>query len=328
MATLVINKTYQDGQVLGEENLDNSFNSIAAWANNKGIGGDNIQDNSIGPSEIQTSAITASKIAENAVTTPKIADGAVTLAKLAAAVIDRLVPVGSIRMWGADSAPAGYLLCDGSAVSRVTYSNLFALYGVAHGQGDGTTTFNLPDMRGRMPRGVNNGAVDADRTGSGSASDNAATFNNHRLVTGQLVKMTGGALTGLTPLNDYYVIYVNDNTVAFATSYANAVSNTRIAISGSNTATIAPHRDAGSLDRAAPGAGGNTGDNVGSVQLDDFRARELRLNIGTYTGSGNWVIAGRGNLSNTLSVPVATSSDQPGNETRSDNVYVNFIVKV
>lgn len=54
---------------------------------------------------------------------------------------------------GNTGVPAGYLVCDGSAVSRTIYANLWAVIGVAHGQGDGTTTFNLPDLRGRFPRG-------------------------------------------------------------------------------------------------------------------------------------------------------------------------------
>ena len=57
--------------------------------------------------------------------------------------------VGSI-----DRIPEGYLICDGSAVSRTEYANLFQVIGVGCGNGDGSTTFNLPDFRGRFPRGV------------------------------------------------------------------------------------------------------------------------------------------------------------------------------
>lgn len=64
------------------------------------------------------------------------------------------VPVGGIFYWPtADAAPTGFLLADGSAVSRTTYSALFAKIGEAYGVGDGSTTFNLPDMRGRMALG-------------------------------------------------------------------------------------------------------------------------------------------------------------------------------
>lgn len=54
--------------------------------------------------------------------------------------------------------PPGWLFCDGSAVSRTTYAALFAAIGTAHGDGDGESTFALPDYRGRFMRGVDGGA--------------------------------------------------------------------------------------------------------------------------------------------------------------------------
>lgn len=64
------------------------------------------------------------------------------------------VPAGVISMFGGASAPAGYLLCNGAAVSRSTYSALFGVVGTLYGVGDGATTFNLPDLAGRMPLGA------------------------------------------------------------------------------------------------------------------------------------------------------------------------------
>ncbi len=64
------------------------------------------------------------------------------------------IPVGSITMFAGSQAPVGYLICDGSAVSRTTYQNLFAVIGTTYGAGDGETSFNLPDLRGRTPIGV------------------------------------------------------------------------------------------------------------------------------------------------------------------------------
>jgi len=63
-------------------------------------------------------------------------------------------PTGVISMYGGSVAPSGYLLCDGSAVSRATYAALFAVVGISFGPGDGITTFNLPDFRGLFPRGA------------------------------------------------------------------------------------------------------------------------------------------------------------------------------
>ena len=69
-----------------------------------------------------------------------------------------LAPSGSIVAFGGTVAPDGWLICDGSALSRTQYASLFGAIGVAHGAGDGVTTFNLPDYRGRFLRGVDHGA--------------------------------------------------------------------------------------------------------------------------------------------------------------------------
>ena len=66
----------------------------------------------------------------------------------------RIDPTGSFKPHGGGSAPTGYLLCDGAAISRTTYANLFAVIGTAYGVGDGSTTFNVPDMQGKVPVGI------------------------------------------------------------------------------------------------------------------------------------------------------------------------------
>lgn len=65
-----------------------------------------------------------------------------------------LVPIGSIQMYAGDTPPPGWLWCDGSAVGRGDYPELFAVIGVTFGAGDGSSTFNLPDCAGRVPVGT------------------------------------------------------------------------------------------------------------------------------------------------------------------------------
>jgi len=60
------------------------------------------------------------------------------------------LPIGFVGEWGGSTAPEGWLICDGSAVSRTIYSALFAAIGTTYGTGNGSTTFNLPDYRGRV----------------------------------------------------------------------------------------------------------------------------------------------------------------------------------
>lgn len=89
-----------------------------------------------------------------------------------------LVQTGAISPWPTTTAPTGYLICDGSAVSRTTYADLFALIGTTFGVGDGSTTFNLPNLVGRMVIGYNAGDADFNAIGeTGGAKTH--THSNH-----------------------------------------------------------------------------------------------------------------------------------------------------
>lgn len=68
--------------------------------------------------------------------------------------LSAMLPIGAIVPFGGTTPPLGTLLCDGSAVSRVTYAALFAAIGTTYGAGDGSTTFNLPNLKGRVPVGA------------------------------------------------------------------------------------------------------------------------------------------------------------------------------
>jgi phage-related tail fiber protein len=80
-------------------------------------------------------------------------------------VMKYLVPVGAIEYFARTSSPEGWLKADGSAVSRSEYANLFAAVGTMFGAGDGSTTFNVPDLRGEFIRGLDDGrGIDLNRT--------------------------------------------------------------------------------------------------------------------------------------------------------------------
>ncbi|MCB9639360.1 MAG: tail fiber protein [Myxococcales bacterium] len=83
-----------------------------------------------------------------------------------------ITPVGGVLGFVGTSSqiPAGWFLCDGRAVSRTTYKDLFALLGTTHGAGDGSTTFNIPDYRGRFLRGVDNQTGRDPQSGTRTAS--------------------------------------------------------------------------------------------------------------------------------------------------------------
>jgi len=153
----------------------------------------------------------------------------------------RMNPIGEVIMYAGSTAPYGYLVCNGAAVSRATYASLFTLVGTSFGQGNGTTTFNLPDLRGRFVRMVDGGAgLDPDAAG-----------------------------------------------------------------------------------RTAMATGGATGNNIGSVQGDEFKAHTHELTTGTSIGLTTEFDTTNGNSAGT---PIQTSSTG-GNETRPVNAYLNFIIK-
>jgi len=74
-------------------------------------------------------------------------------------------PVGSVQMFAGSSAPDSWLLCGGQAVSRSTYATLFSLVGTTYGSGDGSTTFNVPNLSGRVPVGLDSGDASFDALG-------------------------------------------------------------------------------------------------------------------------------------------------------------------
>ena len=140
------------------------------------------------------------------------------------------VPTGVINPWAgvAGSPPTGWLLCDGTAVSRSTYSTLFGIVGTFYGVGDNSTTFNLPNLKGKVPVGLDSTQTEFDTRGetggvkevtltteqipdhshggqivfgggSGSTGVRAEGIGSSQPTTGGVVGTSGGAHTNLQP---------------------------------------------------------------------------------------------------------------------------------
>lgn len=149
------------------------------------------------------------------------------------------LPTGIYFPYGGAAAPTGFLLCDGSAVSRTTYAALFAVIGTSYGVGDNSTTFNIPDLRGRTVFGYkstdsafnaigktggakvvnsehnhavdppntksgNNSATENPLTGDGGAAALADSPHTHDVNIASFTSGNGGA-TNLAVLNPYEV---------------------------------------------------------------------------------------------------------------------------
>lgn len=99
---------------------------------------------------------------------------------------------GEVRMWTTTTAPTGWLICNGQAVSRTTYAGLFALIASTFGAGDGSTTFNVPDARGNVIAGYDPGnaterlAMQTTQGVSASGLGNAGGEQSHTLIIGEI----------------------------------------------------------------------------------------------------------------------------------------------
>lgn len=101
--------------------------------------------------------------------------------------ITTIVPVGSILLWPVNIPPDNFLECNGQPVSRDTYETLFNVIGTDYGEGNGTNTFNIPDLRGRFARGWNHGtgadpaANEREDRGDGTIGDNLGTLQDDEI---------------------------------------------------------------------------------------------------------------------------------------------------
>lgn len=93
-------------------------------------------------------------------------------------------PAGTVAIFSASSAPTGWLLCDGSAVSRTTYADLFAVVSTTFGSGDGSTTFNVPNLKGKVVVGIDSGQTEFDTLAETGGS------KTHTLTAAQLPDVT------------------------------------------------------------------------------------------------------------------------------------------
>lgn len=180
---------------------------------------------------------------------------------------------GSIAMFAGSTAPQGWLLCDGSAVSRSTYSELFSTIGTTYGQGDGSTTFNLPDLAGRVLIGASTNYPSASTGGE----------ENHSLTEQELPSHThsvgthghGNDITATTPVfshtvtqaefsyatpSDKYIRKTSSGSwrVCDSRSYSTATRTTDAAISDHPSASCGMSgsvTDCGSFDTASAGSG-------------------------------------------------------------------------
>lgn len=158
--------------------------------------------------------------------------------------VSSFVPAGAVMAFAMNTAPAGWLAANGAAVSRTTYATLFAAIGTTFGIGDGSTTFNVPNLLGQFVRGWNNTASGADANrvfGSAQAGDNAP--HNHSGTT------AGGGAHAHYGNTDPNGVHNHTPAAGYGVVY-NQVQNsgvmTRPVAGGPNNLAQTPMTDAGS----------------------------------------------------------------------------------
>lgn len=228
------------------------------------------------------------------------------------------IPAGVIMDYAGSSVPTGWLECDGSAVSRTTYADLFTAVSTTWGAGDGSTTFNLPDFRGRARIGRGTGTA----TAAGSNADVDTTndtltvaSNTDKWITGMPVvfTLTSGTVTGLTSGVTYYIVRNNTTTVKLASSLANAQNGTVIDMTAKSSPvwTIAYALTA----RTLADQGGEQAHAMSLTELLSHNHPDIFTNPGgagiSYNGNGggtdaDFVQARGGNAAMNIMQPYAT----------------------
>ncbi len=236
-----------------------------------------------------------------------------------------VIPPGGIIQYGASTAPTGFLLCDGSAVARGTYSTLFGILSTTYGVGDGSTTFNLPDLRSRLPIGYGQTTFpSAFPAASVNTGTNEITVtSNNSLYTGSaaVLTTTGGAPAGLTAGVTYYMIRSSATVIKVASSLANAIAGVEIDITTQGTGT---HTFTITYTNYSLGA-------VGGEETHALTTAELAAHTHTVPANDSSTSAGFVAAQSTTTANGTVPSNSTGGSTVHNNMnpylVINYIIK-
>lgn len=238
-----------------------------------------------------------------------------------------LNPAGVISAYAGSSAPSGWLMCDGSAVSRTTYATLFAIISTTYGVGDGSTTFNLPFLNGRSIIGAGTAATKiatfASRASNVITATGLTDAANNEFQTGQAVLYSApsGAMTGLTDNTTYYIIRVSNTTFSLATSLANAQNGTAISLSSDGTGT-----QTFTLSLTARTLADTGGEENHAMSVSELLAHIHAISLPNSAGGSVGLVTNNAGASSSY------NSDSKGGNAAMNNIspflVLNYIIKI
>jgi len=240
------------------------------------------------------------------------------------------VPVGSIISYGSTAVPAGWLACDGSAVSRTAYADLFSVIGTTYGAGDGSTTFNLPDTRGIFLRGAGTHGTGAYDATLGEFQTDQFKAHNHMVDPPNTVSTTNGAHSHLvdppntiTTTNGAHSHLVDPPNTITTTNGAHSHTTTGSAVANFGyppmTGQLAYHGH-GTTTTSVAGAH-NHYVNIPAFYSASAGNHNHYVNIPSFNSSS----AGAHN--HYTNIPAFNSASVGGSETRPANLGVQYIIK-
>jgi microcystin-dependent protein len=194
------------------------------------------------------------------------------------------VPAGAITAFAASSPPSGWLTCDGSAVSRTTYAALFAVLGSTWGAGDGSTTFNVPDLRGQFLRGFDSRATATSQDTtfvSGITTNTSTTISGINSTTYLYAGMPISG-TGIPAGATISSVAANSIVISAAATASSATIGTGATTNGSSVVTVSSTSTL-SVGQAISG----TNIPTGSYIINIFNATTVNISAnatGTNTG--------------------------------------------
>lgn len=253
MSLLLLPKQYKDGSVLYKTALDAIVAALLSFFNSQKLGSDNIQTGGLTSASLDSTTASA-------------------------------LPIGSVIEWPLYAAPnSQWMLADGTAISRTTYSALFTQCGTIYGAGDGSTTFNIPDIRGRAIAGlVHSGSSPltlVDATTLGAAGGNQGLADHTHTAGTATLGPTGSPHThNITDNGHYHEITANYQSVGGSGAY----------VPGNIIAAAGASRDPGNPITSTPNTSGasTSSELIGTTDNESFHAHTL-LGTSGITGVAN-----------------------------------------